>query len=256
MKQDLTELLKGLERDTSFTMSESEQSRMEECLREYISYRPYPKPHRRLPVSSNLFRFAVAGLVLILLSTSTVSYAAERALPGDSLYPIKIHVNENIARALAQSPVARAEVEAELAARRVDELHELAQENRLTPETSASLEDDFIEHVERVAVETEKIHKQDKDGGRNAAKRIADTIDERVQKLDDVDDDGVRAFAERIDEQTKDIREFRSSEKRGRNKNEELRAAEGSKQDEGRDADSGRGKRDEKDERKDDPKED
>src|SRR5258706_16386405 len=38
--------------------------------------------------------YATFGIALLLVSTSSVSFAAEKSLPGDILYPIKIKITE------------------------------------------------------------------------------------------------------------------------------------------------------------------
>jgi cytochrome b involved in lipid metabolism len=87
----------------------------------------------------------IALLIAMLLSGS-VSYAAEGSLPGDTLYPIKIHVNENVKGALALSAEAKAEHEASLAEERLTEAEELARTERLSTSTREDLKDAFLEH--------------------------------------------------------------------------------------------------------------
>src|SRR3989344_2655757 len=50
----------------------------------------------------------IAGLLLMLLGTSAgVSFAAETALPGDLLYPVKIRITENIRSLAARDDTSR-----------------------------------------------------------------------------------------------------------------------------------------------------
>ena len=58
-------------------------------------------------------------IVLVVLVGSGTAYAAAGALPGDTLYPIKINVNEKVAEALATTPQAKVEVHAKLAQKRL-----------------------------------------------------------------------------------------------------------------------------------------
>ncbi len=92
-------------------------------------------------------RMTMAGLLLFVIAgTGTVS-AAQGALPGDLLYPIKVSVNEKMEVALAPTPAARAQVQAKLAERRVDEAQTLASQGRLDKKTAETLTVDFDEHA-------------------------------------------------------------------------------------------------------------
>ncbi len=93
-------------------------------------------------------RMTMAGLLLFILAgTGTVSAAAARALPGDLLYPIKVSVNEKVEVALAPTPAAKAQVQAQLAERRVDEAQTLASQGRLDKKTAETLTVAFDEHA-------------------------------------------------------------------------------------------------------------
>ena len=79
--------------------------------------------------------------------SGSVSYAAEGTVPGDILYPIKIHVNENVESALAVSSESEARLEAEFAERRIMEAEALREESRLDRKTKAELSAQFNEHT-------------------------------------------------------------------------------------------------------------
>ncbi len=87
-----------------------------------------------------------AALVLVCAGGVT-SYAAESALPGDFLYPIKIYVNEAVQTSLAMSPESRARVDAKLAERRLQEAEGLAARNELSPVVRDQLLRRFAMHV-------------------------------------------------------------------------------------------------------------
>ncbi|HSD12017.1 MAG TPA: DUF5667 domain-containing protein [Patescibacteria group bacterium] len=93
---------------------------------------------------------SVFSLVLgLMLSSAGISYAAEGALPGDALYPVKVSVNEELRAALAPTPEAKASWEAERAERRLAEAETLAKKGELRAETRASLQADFKRHAEK-----------------------------------------------------------------------------------------------------------
>ena len=61
---------------------------------------------------STRIRAASIAILIFILATGGVTFAAESALPGDILYPVKIQVNENVARVIkSASPAAKAEFE-------------------------------------------------------------------------------------------------------------------------------------------------
>jgi hypothetical protein len=102
----------------------------------------------------------LAVLLVVFLGGSTAA-AAQGALPGDALYPIKISFNEAVEVALATTPVAKAEVSAELAVRRVEEAEVLAARGELTPETGEKLASSFETHAENATELAGKVEAED-----------------------------------------------------------------------------------------------
>lgn len=79
-----------------------------------------------------------AGLASIFLLV-LVPVMAENALPGETLYPVKVRFNEELRGALASSPYQKIEWETELLERRVNEANLLADSGRLTPAVEAGV---------------------------------------------------------------------------------------------------------------------
>ncbi len=79
----------------------------------------------------------LASFALVFFVSIGTSFAAERALPGEALYALKTRVNEPVQGALALSPVSRAEWNASLATRRLEEIEELAASGKATPENAS-----------------------------------------------------------------------------------------------------------------------
>ncbi len=94
------------------------------------------------------FAFVVA---LVVFTGGGASLAAEGALPGDTLYSVKLGVNERLERAFAVSEVAKANVEVRHAEERLQEVELLAAkgsvEELVVEEAVAKVES----HVERVS---------------------------------------------------------------------------------------------------------
>lgn len=108
-----------------------------------------PSPYFFYSFQFIMSRAVAATLVLALFVGGGTVYAAERALPGDMLYIVKIAINEQAEEALAFTPVAKASVSAELASRRIEEAEALAVQGKLTADLSAKLEERFAAHAER-----------------------------------------------------------------------------------------------------------
>src|SRR3989344_7018632 len=98
----------------------------------------------RLLVLSKQIKFMpTIAILLMLFLGGGASLAANSALPGDVLYPIKLNVNEKIEAALAFGAEADAKVEAKHAERRLEEAEELAVSGQIDAETKAEIEARF-----------------------------------------------------------------------------------------------------------------
>ncbi|HRH93023.1 MAG TPA: DUF5667 domain-containing protein [Candidatus Peribacteria bacterium] len=93
---------------------------------------------------------AMAAFLLLIGVGAGVSYAAENAVPGDWLYPVKINVNEKVAATLAVSAEDQARLQAEQATRRLREAETLAANLRLDAENNAVLQAAFEAHATAV----------------------------------------------------------------------------------------------------------
>lgn len=76
------------------------------------------------------------------------SVTASSSLPGDVLYPVKVHVNENVKHALAVTAEQEAEVSTEIIATRAEEMRTLESEGKLDAETRAQLSADIQAEIE------------------------------------------------------------------------------------------------------------
>lgn len=95
------------------------------------------------------YKRAVGFMIFVLLAVSTgASYAAASALPGDILYPIKIHVNERIEGTFAVDSKAHAEFAQKQIRRRVIEAETLISENRFDDAKRDQLAEETKTHVD------------------------------------------------------------------------------------------------------------
>lgn len=138
------------------SLTETEREKMRLLLREYAGMKPVRES--ALPVHAVFIDtwlaylrrpagIALAVLLILTLSSGGVVYASERALPGDTLYPIKIAIVEPVRVALAASPEASATLQMTFAERRVDEAATLASKGRLGTTTEAALAANFTKNA-------------------------------------------------------------------------------------------------------------
>jgi len=106
-----------------------------------------PSPY---PFFSSKLVSPLAFILLLAIAGGGTAYAAEGAVPGDTLYAIKLKVNEPVREALAVSSEAKANWHAEAAERRMEEAEVLAERGTLTPETKTELEANLDRHAAEV----------------------------------------------------------------------------------------------------------
>lgn len=99
----------------------------------------YRSPYTTWSFSTN-FRSVGAGVFILLLASTGVSFAAEQTLPGDILYPVKVNVNEEVRGALTISNTNKMDWEKERVVRRVVETETLLKTNKFTPKRKAQAE--------------------------------------------------------------------------------------------------------------------
>lgn len=123
-------------------------------------------------------RMISAILLAMFALSGGVSYAAEGSLPGDMLYPVKIHINEGVEGSLAIGAKADAEFAQKQLNRRAQEAEALARENRLDDEAKRELSNESRMHL-KASAEAEAKMRHDEEGGeeaRKAHKEVVDTI--------------------------------------------------------------------------------
>jgi hypothetical protein len=134
-------------------LSEAERVRMRNTLTAYMAMKPVRSAHttyRALSFLEIVFSPRLVTLVLIgaiLSSSAGVSYAAESALPGDTLYSVKTRIIEPVRGALAATPSAKRAWAIQVADERAKEAATLAAENKLDASTQAQIEESFRSHA-------------------------------------------------------------------------------------------------------------
>ncbi len=104
------------------------------------------------------FRTVGALLLLAIFGTGT-SFAAQNAVPGDILYPIKVNINEGIQAALL-SGVKRSEFDVSLVKTRIEEAKKLAVENKLSDKNQAEIATRIDTYVSNVKSDLDDLTKK------------------------------------------------------------------------------------------------
>lgn len=95
------------------------------------------------------FMTAMAAMLIVVMGGGTV-YASQAALPGDTLYTVKVGVAEPVRAALAFSDEAKLSVHTDIAEKRLEEAQALAAEGRLSSEAATQIEANLETHVKEV----------------------------------------------------------------------------------------------------------
>lgn len=83
-------------------------------------------------IESHRWVSAVAVVIIVIVAGNSAVLASYDALPGDALYSVKVDIVEPIRVALAQTPLAKAEVQAQQVQTRLQEAETLAAQGSLT----------------------------------------------------------------------------------------------------------------------------
>lgn len=123
---------------------------------------------------SRLFKYsaALAALVLII-----VPFVAERAVPGDTLYAMKVQFNEEVVSSLKFDSYQKVEWETERLNRRISEARLLASEGRLTEAVEAEVAEAVKTHTENAKREIEELRTQDADEATIASIELDTTLE-------------------------------------------------------------------------------
>lgn len=203
-KIQLTDLIQ--KSGKAISLSQSEREKILRVTREYMAMKPmrladvvqkalpspYPFMFLRKPA-------AVALIALLAVSSGAgISYAAEGALPGDLLYPVKVSVNEEVRALVAFSPEAKAELEARRAEKRLTEAVVLASEGKLNAEAQAELASRFEKHADRAAAQVALLEAHDAPVAVDVASRFETRIAAHLEILDEVTGTEGRNIRDRV----------------------------------------------------------
>jgi hypothetical protein len=193
----------------------AEKRDLRERVVSYMEYHPLPKEirstnkkHTPTLVSEEfrvvafpfklLTRWVAGTAVLILL---IVPFAAERSVPGDSLYAVK-RFNEEVRGTLAFDTIQKVEWETERLNRRIAEARLLASEGRLTDEVEAEVAEAVRTHSENAQKNIEVLRGEDADEATLASIALETTLSVQSAALqeDGQSSDGTATLASVVEE--------------------------------------------------------
>lgn len=148
-------------------LSEHARTTMRSELSSYADLHTMPSIER-VPFNSMAFigsmfshsRTLAGGMIAVVLIVSTggaTAFASESAVPGDVLYPVKIHVAEPVASVFAGNGAAGARYHAKLAVRRVVEADTLEKRGALSGSTEQELLERFSKEAEKAEREADRL---------------------------------------------------------------------------------------------------
>ena len=177
----------------ALSLSASAREEMRHALSAYVDFHPVmaPAPDGTLAAMRRTLRaFSGRGytrpvgvLLFVAALTGGTSYAAESAIPGMTLYPVKVEVNERVFGLLHLSEAAKAKWHAELSVRRITEAERLATTRTLDAETEAALRADIATNIADVV---SRAHTLDERGESHAADAIRTQVEVSLRTHADI----------------------------------------------------------------------
>lgn len=122
-------------------------------------------------------------VMLGLLMGGSASFAAENAVPGDVLFPVKVHVNENVRGAVAVTPKAKAEWEVRLVERRLEEVEKLAVDPTAPAAAQQTAQENLVDYTQDVE---DRIAKFEEDEDSEDALETASNLSEVFNNHEDI----------------------------------------------------------------------
>lgn len=192
MKPDFNEFMNTAKK---IRMTDAERLLVETALKKEIEKSPVRKA---TPVGhiwwssvmnhylSHNIQYMPIALLIAIFAGGGISYAAESALPGQSLYPVKVNINETIRGWASFSGEAKADWEARRAERRLEEAEKLAAESRLDANTRAIIETNFEEHTNRVEERIKEFESRDPEKVAQITANFETSLDAHARILESI----------------------------------------------------------------------
>lgn len=143
-------------------MSEERKSLMRRKILDFVKTNPMPAPAGQPSFWPKPVYITISALALVLAVGGAVSAEANRSLPGDVLYPVKVGVNEKILQVLAFSDQQKLKVSIKLAEARLKEAEKLAIGGKMTETSHQEIKQNFNNKANEVAKTLQAMNEQKK----------------------------------------------------------------------------------------------
>lgn len=186
-------------------LSKSEQVDLRERIVSYMEYHPLPAEmkaapqnlHNKKPTGQTLlneaftqfaipyrmlFKFGSVAAVFVLI---VIPFMAERTVPGDTLYAVKVQFNEEVRSTLTWGSYEKVEWETTRLNRRIAEARLLADEGLLTPEAEAEVAAAVKVHSDNAKREIAELRESDADEATIAEMTLASSLEVQAQIFKD-----------------------------------------------------------------------
>lgn len=137
-----------------YSLSSNERARIEDRVQEHMKYKPIRRETKVVSYAFSSFYIAmrrtgaIVAVFAIVFVMGGLTTAANNALPGDVLYPVK-HILEDARSAVSLSAESKAEWEVHRLERRIDEAAILEGMGELDQEKQDKIDGYVAEHAER-----------------------------------------------------------------------------------------------------------
>ena len=101
------------------------------------------------------------AIIIFVLGLGGISGASANSLPGDFLYPIKIHIKEKIVEKITFTPKAKIIFKQHILETRLQEVEELSSLNRLTPEIKNTANINIQDATTQISININELQKTD-----------------------------------------------------------------------------------------------
>lgn len=153
-----------------------------------------------LHIFKQKYMLAGIGVIVALITSGGVSYAAEAAVPGDPLYPVKVHINEELVAAVTLDDEEDALWEARRAERRLEEAAILAARGTLNDQHRKDIEKHFDEHTRAAQSRVAGLERRgDVVGAARAAAKLEASLEAHEEILEHIADELAEELIETSD---------------------------------------------------------
>jgi len=115
-----------------------------------------PQKVRSFWVNPVFYNYSFATLIILFVFVGGTSIYAEKALPGDLLYPVKTSFNEPLRAAITFDEIGQIEWEEEKIGRRLEEIESLSIQGRINEKTTQTIEENIDANLETLDKTIEK----------------------------------------------------------------------------------------------------